>query len=229
MPGWVIWKYYWIVHANLPSLWAIGLCTHCQAEGHGQSKWHQRLIHSGWHSFRVSIWNLVHGVNQVRFSAWAWAGHLGKTLISVLLLTALLSISCELVLNLALAPSSTSVPFTLTTVQVLNIALTHKKQITVRADNTVIRFVWFSAKFGTCTVVSVNGTLVEDKCMDSRVNVHILASKSVPFTLTTVSAKFSTNSQETDNSEEATFNGITTFSYLEFTVLKIGQDRGHYS
>jgi hypothetical protein len=32
-----------------------------------------RLIHSGWHSFRVSIWYLVHGVNQVRFSAWAWA------------------------------------------------------------------------------------------------------------------------------------------------------------
>ncbi len=28
---------------------------------------------------------------------------------------------------------------------------------------TVIRFVWVSAKFGTCTVVSVNGTLVEDK------------------------------------------------------------------
>ncbi len=28
---------------------------------------------------------------------------------------------------------------------------------------TVIRFVWVSAKFGNCTVVSVNGTLVEDK------------------------------------------------------------------
>ncbi len=28
---------------------------------------------------------------------------------------------------------------------------------------TVIRFLWISAKFGTCTVVSVNGTLVEDK------------------------------------------------------------------
>jgi hypothetical protein len=39
-----------------------------------------------------------------------------------------------------------------------------------------------SAKFGICNVVSVNGTLVED----SRVNVHILASTSVPFTLTTV-------------------------------------------
>jgi hypothetical protein len=29
--------------------------------------------------------------------------------------------------------------------------------------HTVIRFVSVSAKFGTCTVVSVNGTLVEDK------------------------------------------------------------------
>ncbi len=41
---------------------------------------------------------------------------------------------------------------------------------------TVIRFLWVSAKCGICAVVSVNGTLVEDKkCVDSRVNVHILA------------------------------------------------------
>jgi hypothetical protein len=43
-----------------------------------------------------------------------------------------------------------------------------------------------SVKFGTCTVVSVNGTLVEDKCVHSRVNMHNLASTSVPFTLTAV-------------------------------------------
>ncbi len=30
-------------------------------------------------------------------------------------------------------------------------------------ESTVNRFVWVSAKFGTCTVVSVNGTLVDDK------------------------------------------------------------------
>jgi hypothetical protein len=41
-------------------------------------------------------------------------------------------------------------------------------------------------KFGTCTVVSVNGTLVEDKMRIFRMNMHILASTSVPFTLTTV-------------------------------------------
>ncbi len=29
-------------------------------------------------------------------------------------------------------------------------------------------------------------TLIEDKCVESRMNVHILASKNVPFTLTTV-------------------------------------------
>ncbi len=28
---------------------------------------------------------------------------------------------------------------------------------------TVIRFLWVSAKYGTCTIVSVNGTQVEDK------------------------------------------------------------------
>ncbi len=73
----------------------------------------------------------------------------------ILLQPTLLSVSCELVLNLALAPSSvwmgqmlklkcahsplnprvlssTSVPFTLTTVQVPNLALTHTKQITVK-------------------------------------------------------------------------------------------------
>jgi hypothetical protein len=43
-----------------------------------------------------------------------------------------------------------------------------------------------SAKFGTCPVVSVNRTVIEDKCGDSRVNVHILASTGVPFSLTKV-------------------------------------------
>ncbi len=34
--------------------------------------------------------------------------------------------------------------------------------------------------------MSVNETLVEIKCVDSSVNVHILAPTSVPFTLSTV-------------------------------------------
>ncbi len=39
-----------------------------------------------------------------------------------------------------------------------NLALTHKKRITEC-------LVWVSDKFGTCTVVSVNGTLVEQKML----------------------------------------------------------------
>ncbi len=66
---------------------------------------------------------------------------------------------------------------------------------------TVIRFLWVSAKYGTCTVVSVNGTQVEDKmrtfkgeCAQFRVN------RCPVYTHDVASAKFSTNSQETDNS-----------------------------
>ncbi len=58
---------------------------------------------------------------------------------------------------------------------------------------TVIRFVWVTAKF--CTVVSVNMEhLWKIKSVDSRMNVHILASTS------NASAKFSNNSNETDDS-----------------------------
>jgi hypothetical protein len=52
--------------------------------------------------------------------------------------------------------------------------------------HTVIRFVRVSAKFGTCTVVSVNGNLLTLKCAHSPLNLRILSSPSVPFTLTTV-------------------------------------------
>jgi hypothetical protein len=47
------------------------------------------------------------------------------------------------------------------------------------------------------------GHLLKIKCLVSRVNVHIIASTSVPFTLTShneASAKLNTNSLETDNS-----------------------------
>jgi hypothetical protein len=49
------------------------------------------------------------------------------------------------------------------------------------------------------------GHLLEIKCVDSRVNVHILASTSVSFTLTIdgASAKYSTNSHETNKSERS--------------------------
>jgi hypothetical protein len=46
------------------------------------------------------------------------------------------------------------------------------------------------------------GHKLKMKCVDSRVNVHSLSSTGVPFTYTDdgASAKFSANSQETDNS-----------------------------
>ncbi len=54
---------------------------------------------------------------------------------------------------------------------------------------TVIRFVSISAKYGICTVVSLNGTLVEVKIRTwelGHLNVYILASTSVPFWPTTM-------------------------------------------
>ncbi len=59
-------------------------------------------------------------------------------------------------------------------------------QLQEQHRHTVIRFVCVSAKFGTCTVESVNGTLVSLKCAHSPWNQRILSSTSVPFTVTTV-------------------------------------------
>ncbi len=70
---------------------------------------------------------------------------------------------------------------------------------------TVIRFVWVSAKFGTCTVVSVNGTLVEDKMRRFKGEcAHFSFNKCPIYTHDGASAKFSTNSHETDNSVVST-------------------------
>jgi hypothetical protein len=60
---------------------------------------------------------------------------------------------------------------------------------------------WVSAKFGTCTVVIVNGTLVEDKMRRFKGEcAHFSFNKYPIYTHDGASAKFSTNSQETDNS-----------------------------
>ncbi len=50
----------------------------------------------------------------------------------------------------------------------------------------VIRFMWVSAKFGTCTVMSVNGALVEDKIRRFKGECAHFSFKNFPFTLTTV-------------------------------------------
>jgi hypothetical protein len=66
---------------------------------------------------------------------------------------------------------------------------------------TVIRFVRVSAKFGTCTVVSVNETRVEVKYAHSPSNLRILFFNKCPiYTHDGASAKLSTNLQETDYS-----------------------------
>ncbi len=68
---------------------------------------------------------------------------------------------------------------------------------------TVIRFVWVSAKFGTCTVVSVNGTLVEDKMRRFKGEGAQFSFNKCPIDThdgASAKFKFSTNSHETDNS-----------------------------
>ena len=66
---------------------------------------------------------------------------------------------------------------------------------------TLIRFVWVSAKFGTCTVESVNGTFVEDKMRRFKGEcAHFIFNKFPIYTHDSASAKCSTNSQKTDNS-----------------------------
>ncbi len=74
---------------------------------------------------------------------------------------------------------------------------------------TVIRFLWLSAKFSTCTVVRVNGTLVEYKmCRFKGECEHFRFNKCPIYTHDGASAKFSTNSQEMDDS--VTSNHLAT-------------------
>jgi hypothetical protein len=56
--------------------------------------------------------------------------------------------------------------------------------------HTFTRFVWVSAKFGTCTVVSVNGTLVEAKmCIITLESTHFIFNKCPIYTHDGASAK----------------------------------------
>ncbi len=57
-----------------------------------------------------------------------------------------------------------------------------------------------SAKFGTCTAVSVNGTLVEAKCAHSSLNLRIYLHRVSHLYSRRARAKFSTNSHEMDYS-----------------------------
>ncbi len=58
---------------------------------------------------------------------------------------------------------------------------------------------WVSDKFGTCTAVSVNGTLVEAKmCTFTLESKHFIFNKCPIYTHFGASAKFSINSYEMD-------------------------------
>jgi hypothetical protein len=67
------------------------------------------------------------------------------------------------------------------------------------------------------------GHLLKMKCLDSRVNVHILDSTSVPFTLTTVQvhAKFSPNSLGADNSVVQRTRIYYTKKYMQLLVVHV--------
>ncbi len=75
------------------------------------------------------------------------------------------------------------------------------------------------------------GHLLKIKCVDSRVNVHILAStKGLIYTHDGASAKFSTNSHETDNSS-LTFDvdGCCTVQYSTIQYSKVQYIKVQYS
>ncbi len=78
-----------------------------------------------------------------------------------------------------------------------------------------------SATFGTCTVVSVNGTLDEDKMLRFKgACAHCSFNKCPIYTHDGASAKFSTNSHETDKLCIIVFL-LVMFSWLgrEFLIL----------
>ncbi len=79
-------------------------------------------------------------------------------------------------------------------------------------SNTVIRLVRVSAKFGTCTVVSVHGTLVEVKMFTFTLeSTNFMFNMCPIYTHDSESAKFSTNSHETDYSEVVLIFYISSF------------------
>jgi hypothetical protein len=88
--------------------------------------------------------------------------------------------------------------------------------------HTVIRFVWFSAKYGTCTVVSINGTLFEDKMRSFNGEcTNFSLNKCLIYTHVSASAKFSTNAHETDNSAsiQTLNNGMGSDDLVSVTYL----------
>jgi hypothetical protein len=80
--------------------------------------------------------------------------------------------------------------------------MAQRKSLLPNQYRIVIRFVWVSSKFGTCTVVSVNGWLVEDKIRRFKGEYAHFSFDKCPIYVAydSASAKFRTISSETDNS-----------------------------
>ncbi len=97
----------------------------------------------------------------------------------------------------------------------------------LHAHYTVIRFVWVSAKFGTCTVVSANGTLVEAKmCTFTLEFTHFIFNKCPIYTSedeTDYSVDIFLTRQRINNqmSQALGFSGLVSRSHvnLMFTAI----------
>ncbi len=100
----------------------------------------------------------------------------------------------------------------------------HHKQ-----GHTVIRFVWVSAKFGTCTVVSVNRTLIEDKMRSFKGECAYFSFSKCPIcNHDSTRVKFSTNSHKTDNRavQLQTHSALKLWSIFFTTVYTLLSGRG---
>ncbi len=99
-----------------------------------------------------------------------------------------------------------------------------KTNIDFSQPRTVIRFLWVRAKFDTCTVVIVNGTQVEEKMRRFKGEcANFIFNRCPIYTHDSASAKFSTNSQETDNSAEFLVLSTWWLKIFSFTYYDIVQ------
>jgi hypothetical protein len=79
-----------------------------------------------------------------------------------------------------------------------------------------------SVTFGTCTVVSVNGTLIEDKmCTFKGQYAQFSFNKCPIYTDGGASDKFSTNSHEPDNNEYVSISANNTLTLTHLCKKKI--------
>ncbi len=86
---------------------------------------------------------------------------------------------------------------------------------------TVIRFVWVNAKFATCTVMT-HECKWKIKCAHSPLNLRILSSTSVPFTLTTVQVP---NLSLTHKKRITVYSSLQRFDNISSYCLPVSNKR----